>query len=152
MFIINRHTLLLRIFTFILTLDMASVGYADQPPYRRGQFKVENVWATLDERGGNIILRFRIVNEGKNHIRLIGIKTPVAEVARIIGKSDDREPVIYNSIMIRADSVLNLATHHLWAELGTLSRTINAGETFPLDLIFLNERLRVDVHVHGIKS
>lgn len=152
MFIINKHTLLLRIFTFILTLDMASVGYADQPPYRRGQFQVENVWATPDERGGNIILRFRIVNEGKNHIRLVGIKTAVAEEARIIGKSANREPVIYNSIMIRTDSDLNLATHHLWVELGTLSRTISAGETFPLDLIFLNEQLSVDVHVHDIKN
>lgn len=147
-----KHSFLLEFFTILIIFGTAGVAFADQPPYRRGQIMVENIWAKSEKAGGKSILHFRVINEGKNLTRLLSVETPVAIKARIMGKTENRKPVIYNSIRVREDSALDFTTNHLWIELSPLSLSINAGEIFPLELIFINNRVRVDVHVHHNKN
>ncbi|MCG8596099.1 MAG: hypothetical protein MI785_17295 [Kiloniellales bacterium] len=50
---------------------------------------------------------------------------------------------------VRAGSELDLTTSHMWIEIGPLARDVKAGDTIPIELVFLRSRLRVEAHVHG---
>ncbi len=142
------HSALLKFLSLLPILSMTSAVNADQTPYRHGQLTIENVSATPGKAEGRSILRFRIINESKTRTRLLGVEALIAAEARIMGKMKNRKPVIYNSIRVREESDLDFSTHHLWIELGPLLSAVKAGEKFPIEFIFIDNRIRIDVHVH----
>jgi copper(I)-binding protein len=137
--------------TLVLSITFGALGSAsaDQIPYHHGHIVVENVGVTPGREGGRSILRFRIINEGYDHEHLLGVETPVAKNARIVGRTGDHTTATFESFGIDADGELDLVNAAMWVELGPLSRTLNPGDSVPLDLVFLRGRVHVKAHVHG---
>lgn len=133
----------------VLALYAGAPSYADQPPDYHGYMIVESVWATPAREGGRSILRLRIINEGFEQAHLLGVETPVATDAHIVGRISDHETTTLDSVGVSADSELDLTTDHMWIELGPLVRAVEPGDSIPLELVFLRSRLRVLAHVHS---
>ncbi len=144
-----RRTLLWIAVVSAAAVNAGAPARSDQGPDHHNQMVIENVWATPASVGGRSILRLRIVNEGHEHARLLGAETSVAEEARIVGRIGNRETTTFSSISIRPDSALDFTTDHLWIELGPLKRPILAGESVPVELVFVRSRMHLDAHVHG---
>ena len=144
-----RHTLISMIFALAAAFGSGGSVKADQPPDLNGQMIVESVWATPATAGAWSILRLRIINESHDHAHLVGVDTPVAETARIVGKISDHETTTFESISARADSELDLTSEHMWIELGPLTRAVKSGELIPLELVFVRGRVRAEAHVHS---
>lgn len=121
---------------------------ADELPGYHGALVVEDVHATSAPAGGRSIVRFRIVNDGRDPVHLLDVETDLASESQIVARTSDRETTVLESVGIRADSELDLTTNHMWIELEGLTRAVAAGETFPLDLVFMRGRFDVDAHVH----
>ncbi len=141
-----------RFISMILALSAAfgagRFAKADQPPDHHGQVIVENVWATPAREGEQSILHLRIINEGRDHAHLLGVETPVAKDARIVGRISDHKTTAFESMSVRADSDLDLTSDHMWIELGRLTRAVKPGESIPLELVFVRGRVRAEAHVH----
>ena len=143
------RTLISAIFALSAVFGAGGFANADQPPDHHGRMIVENVWTTPAREGGRSVLRLRIINESHDHALLVGIETPVAKSARIVGRTSDHKTTAFDSISVRADSELDLTTDHMWIELGPLARPVKAGESIPLELVFLRNRVRAEAHVHS---
>ena len=127
----------------------ADFAVADEPPDHHGDIVIEEVWATPSLRGGHSVLRLRLINDSQEHVHLLGIETPFATDAHIVGRIDDHQSTTFDSISVRANDDLDLTTSHLWIELGPLTRDISPGESIPVELVFLRSRLHVEAHVHS---
>ena len=134
---------------FATVLNTAGPAGADQLPNHHGEIVVENVWVTPAKEGGRSILHLRISNESHGSANLLGATTPVAANGRIVGRISDHETATLDSISIRSDSVLDLASDHLWIEFGPLTLAVEPGESIPIHLIFLRGHLPVEAHVHN---
>lgn len=143
------RTLILIVFAMSATFGTGVSVNADQPPDHHGHMTVEDVWATPAGAGSRSILRLRIINEGHDHVHLLGVETPVAKEARIIGRIGNDETRTIDSIGVGGDSNLDMTTSHLWVELGPLTREVQAGESVPIELVFVRGRVRVNAHVHN---
>lgn len=134
---------------FAAVLGAERPASADQPPDYHGQMIVENAWVTPARAGGRSILRLRIINESQDHAHLLRVETPFTSQTQIVGRISDHKTATFESISVRADSDLDLTTDHMWIELGPLTRGVKAGDSIPIDLVFLRGRVRVKAHVHG---
>ena len=143
------HTLLCMVIAPIVTLSVVDRAKAHQPPDHHGKIIVEDIWVTPASEGGRSILRLRIINEGYDYAHLIGVETPVAKDAWIVGRIGDHKTMTFESTSVRADSELDLTRDHLWIVLGPLFRAVEPGESIPIDLVFVRSRLRAEAHVHG---
>ena len=143
-----HHTVISAILALSAVLGAGGLAKADQPPDHHGKVIIENVWATPAREGGQSMLRLRIINESHDHAHLIGIETPVAKGARIVGRTSDHETTTFDSMSVRADGEIDLTTDHIWIELGPLAREVKAGESIPLELIFVRSRVPAEAHVH----
>lgn len=144
-----RPVLLSMIFAFSATFGIAGTVRADQLPNYHGQMIVENVWVTPARKGERSTLHLRLTNDGYDHAHLLGVETPVASDTRIVGRIGDHKTATFDSVSVRADSDLDLTSDHMWIELGPLAREVKAGESIPLELVFVRSRMRVDAHVHS---
>lgn len=136
----------------LVSFALAGTASADQLPHHHGQVIVEEVSATPASTGNRSILRLRLTNDGYNHTHLLGVETPVAAEAWIVARTGDTETTILESITVPPEEALDMTSDHMWIELGSLKRTVELGETIPVELIFLRSRLSVEAHVHGISS
>ncbi len=123
---------------------------ADQFADHQGELIIEKVRLMTATEGGWSTLRLRITNESRDPAHLLGVETKLAPDARIVGRIDDHQTTTLESIGVRADSVLDLTSDHLWIELGPLNLAVKPGETIPLVLVFARGRVRVQARVQGI--
>ena len=130
----------------------ALAATADQLPDHYGRIIIEKIWATPAEAGDRSELRVRLVNESYDPVYLLRVESPVATHARIVARISDNDTTRMESVAVRADSELDLATGHIWIELGPLARPLRPGESIPIELIFVRSRVRVYAHVHGADS
>ena len=80
-----------------------------------------------------------------SHLRGSAMSSPGSSAARI----GNHEARTIDSVAVRAGSELDLTTSHMWIEIGPLARDVKAGDTIPIELVFLRSRLCVEAHVHG---
>lgn len=144
----HRHPLAIML-GFAVALGLASAASADEPPDHYGRVSVENIWVTPAKVGGYSALHFRLVNESRDPAYLLEVKTPVAATARIVGRVGEHETTTIGSIGLRPDSNIDVGSDHTWVEIGPLKRAVTAGETIPLELVFMRHRVHVDAHVHS---
>ena len=152
---VNRSAarLLSRVGGMILTavtayLGGASYATADVRQEYGASVVVENVYATAGHVGDSAFLRFRIVNDSRDDLHLVGLTTDVAPSARLLADVGKDQPAVLESIGIPAESTLDLTTSHLRYELHPLRVDLVPGSTFPIVLRFVNGRIQTEAHVH----
>src|SRR3546814_17823657 len=101
-----------------LTSPLVAAGpvRADQLPDHHGRVTVENVWMTPANEAGQAILRLRILNETRSPMHLLGVATPLAKDAHLVGRISDHKTARLGSIGIRPGDALDLTTSHLWID------------------------------------
>jgi copper(I)-binding protein len=136
------------IFALSAAVVVAGTAKADEPPDHHGQIIVEDVWVTPATEDSRSMLHFRITNEGYDHVHLLGVETPVAGHTRIVGRIGDHKTATLDSFGVSTNSSLDLTSGHLWIELRQLTRDLKAGESIPLELVFVRSRMLLNAHVH----
>lgn len=132
----------------VLVTTVAAQASADEPRDLGGQVRVEGAVATPGVKGGRSQIRFRIVNESRSELHLVGISTPVAGFAELVARLGPRETTKLESIGVPADEVLDLTTSHLRYEIYPLRTELTAGDEFPITLNLVQWSVTVPVHVH----
>src|SRR3546814_6876863 len=82
-------------------------------------------------------------------MHLLGVATPLAKDAHLVGRISDHKTARLGSIGIRPGDALDLTTSHLWIELGPLSQGFTQGDLIPIELVFVRGRIHADAHVRS---
>ena len=123
---------------------------ADQPPGLRGELKVEQVWATPGKTGERSILRFRVLNDSREDLQLLDVKTPIASGARIVVRVSDDATSTIGSIVVPSESTIDFTSDHIWIVLDPLTRTLEPGDLVAVELVFLGISIKAEAHVHSV--
>jgi copper(I)-binding protein len=110
--------------------------------------RVEVATATPAPKGGRSRLQFRIVNEGRDPLHLISVRSDVAERADLVARTGASTETLLTSFPIPPGAELDLTTSHLRFELYPLRRDLVTDETFTAILDFVRWTIEVPVHVH----
>jgi copper(I)-binding protein len=132
----------------VLVTALAKPAAADVPAELAGDVRIEAAMATPGPEGGRSEVRFRIVNNSRVTLHLLGISTPLANTARLVARIGVEETATLQSIGVGSEEILDLTTSHLHYEISPLQRSLQTGETFPVTFNFVGWSDTIPAHVH----
>lgn len=132
-----------------ISLPLAGNADADALPRELGnEIQVESASAIVGEVGGFTKVGFRVVNDSGAPVVLLGVRSSIADNAKLVARIDTSDTTELESISVPTGEMLDLTTSHLWYELFPLSAKLEAGDVFELTVDLVDARFVIDVHVH----
>lgn len=138
------NTLLLAIPLLLLAARAA----ADEALPLAGALTIDAPFVAAAPAGRCTKVRFRIENETSQDLHLLGVRTDVSDVSRLVARVDPTASVTLESIGVGAGETLDLASSHLWYELCGLRRPLLSGDRIAITLDFVDGSVSVPFHVH----
>lgn len=101
-----------------------------------GRLLIEHPWAVPAKAGDSTQLYMRIINYGHGPIHLLGLRTALAERARIMFRAAPGKIGTLDSVLIESGGSLGLDTSHMWIEISRLKQDLRPGESFSATVEF----------------
>lgn len=124
------------------------IAGADEPSDLTEAIRIDRAVADASAAGGCTQARFRIANDSRRDVHLLGLTSEAAESTELKARTGPSSVTTIGSVSVPAGSVLDLTTSHLWYELCLLKRPLRPGDRLVATLDFVSWKVPVELHVH----